>query len=258
MPWRSLRATLLCATLALFQVLAQAQVPIIDASEPRAGSRQPAREAPQPVPAGEGQGELFFQLQMLQQEVMELRGLVEQQGHVLRELRQQSLDRYIELDRRLGGEPARGGQGAALPPLEPEGAAPISGRGQSQEGEHDAYKEAYARVRAQDFPAAVDAFKDFLERYPNGQFAANAHYWLGELYLVLTPPQVDDAIAAFQLLLDQYPRNNKVPDALYKLGRAWHSQGDNGRALQALDQVIDNHRGSTAARLARQYRDQHF
>ena len=34
-------------------------------------------------------------------------------------------------------------------------------------------------------------FKDFLQRYPDGKYAANAHYWLGELYLVMEPPDLE-------------------------------------------------------------------
>lgn len=45
--------------------------------------------------------ELFNAIQSLQQEVMQLRGLVEEQAHELSRLQQQSIERYIDLDRRI-------------------------------------------------------------------------------------------------------------------------------------------------------------
>lgn len=49
------------------------------------------------------QGELFLQLQQLQDEVSRLRGMVEEQQYEIRQLKQESLDRYKELDGRLSG-----------------------------------------------------------------------------------------------------------------------------------------------------------
>ena len=58
-------------------------------------------------------GELLYQLQLLQQEVMTLRGQLEEQGHQLRQLKQQSLERYVDLDRRIsaGGTAISAGDG---------------------------------------------------------------------------------------------------------------------------------------------------
>ena len=62
------------------------------------------------------QGQVFMQLQQLQQEVQQLRGLIEEQQNEIRGLKQESLDRYQELDRRLGsgttGAPLNQGQSA--------------------------------------------------------------------------------------------------------------------------------------------------
>lgn len=40
-------------------------------------------------------------MQLLQQEVLQLRGMVEEQAHELKRLKQQRLDDYLDLDRRL-------------------------------------------------------------------------------------------------------------------------------------------------------------
>ena len=46
--------------------------------------------------------ELFVQLQALQAEVRELRGLVEQQNYTIEQLSQRRMDDYLDLDRRIG------------------------------------------------------------------------------------------------------------------------------------------------------------
>jgi tol-pal system protein YbgF len=106
----------------------------------------------------------------------------------------------------------------------------------------------------------VNSFRAFLEQYPFGRFAPNAHYWLGELYLVAEPPDPELARQSFKLLLDQYPEDPKVPDALYKLGRVHFIKGNRDRSREYLDRVIaqygdENH---PAAQLARDFIDENF
>jgi tol-pal system protein YbgF len=230
---------------------------------------QPARTALQAPPPAQTQesmqnvGNLFIQVQQLQQEVMRLNGLVEEQANAIRELKEQSLERYMDLDRRLAGG------GASMPAPVPRGdlpgaaqTAPATTVGDSQRaelpGEGDAYRSAYARVRSQEFDAAITAFKQFLERFPDGRYAPNAHYWLGELYLAVNPPAPELARQSFQLLLDAYPDNPKVPDALYKLGQVHFVKGNTDRAREFLQRVIREHGDSAAAGLAREFLDQNF
>ena len=113
-------------------------------------------------------------------------------------------------------------------------------------------------MRNQEFDAAVAAFTQFLERFPDGRYAPNAHYWLGELYLVLQPPNPEAARQSFMLLLDQYPGNSKEPDALYKLGRVHYIKGNRERSREFLDRVIRQYPDSSAAGLAREFIDQNL
>lgn len=204
-------------------------------------------------------GDLFIQVQELQQEVMRLNGKVEQQSNEIRVLKEQSLERYMDLDRRLAGggaRPSAPGQGAD----EGQAALPAqNGRvNAEQPGEGDAYRAAYALVRSQEFDAAVASFKQFLERYPDGRYAPNAHYWLGELYLVAKPAAPELARQSFTLLLDEYPQNAKVPDAMYKLGQVHYVKGNVDKAREYLDRVIREHADSAAADLAREFIDQNL
>lgn len=205
-------------------------------------------------------GDLFIQVQELQQEVMRLNGMVEQQANEIRVLKEQSLERYMDLDRRLAGGGAR--TSAPVPgAVERQVSSPEAQNGRinaEQPGEGDAYRAAYALVRSQEFDAAVTSFKQFLDRYPDGRYAPNAHYWLGELYLVVKPAAPELARQSFTLLLDEYPQNAKVPDAMYKLGQVHYVKGNRDKAREYLDRVIREHGDSAAANLAREFIDQNL
>lgn len=209
---------------------------------------------------GQNVGSLFLQVQQLQQEVMRLNGLVEEQANELRKLKDQSLERYVDLDRRLGAalggsaSPAASGSGAQATMPPPASGISLSG-GNELPGEADAYKAAYALVRSQQFDAAVEAFRQFLRSYPDGKYAANAHYWLGELYLVVEPRDLEASRQAFSLLLDQYPDNAKAPDAMYKLGRVHFEKGSREKAREYMNRVISEYgnTNSSAVKLARDF-----
>jgi len=207
-------------------------------------------------------GNLFYQLQLLQQEVMTLNGKVEEQAHELRQLREQNLERYVDVDRRLSE--LSGGETTAAPVSSTGGSTGVvtggalSGSNSSVSelpGEGDAYRAAYALVRNQQFDQAVTAFKQFLQDYPAGKYAPNAHYWLGELYLVINPVDLESSRQAFMLLLDQYPQNSKIPDALYKLGKVQFLKGNRDRAKDFFDRVISEYgsSNSSAVKLAKEF-----
>ncbi len=205
-------------------------------------------------------GALLYQLQQLQREVMSLNGRLEEQAHELRQLKEQNLERYLDLDRRLGAmaggaavvgsvTPATTGNGKSTPVV-------VGGKvAAEQPGEGDAYRAAYGLVRSQQFDDAIAAFKGFLQSYPDGRYAPNAHYWLGELYLVVTPQDLESSRQSFSLLLSQYPDNPKAPDALYKLGKVQFLKGNRERARQYFDQLINDYSAGNhaAVQLARDF-----
>jgi tol-pal system protein YbgF len=231
------------------------------------GNAPPAttRTLPPPAPpSADSVGGMFNQVQQLQQEVMRLNGVVEQLTYELNQLKEQSLERYLDVDRRLaaggaaaGGTPAAG-SGSNEGGIGPDAAAVGQATVQEQPGEGEAYRSAYALVRGQEFDAAVAAFTQFLGRFPDGRYAPNAHYWLGELYLVVDPPDPEAARQSFMLLLNQYPDNAKIPDALYKLGRVHFIKGSSDRSREFLNRVIRDYPDSSAARLAGDFLDQNF
>ena len=194
--------------------------------------------------------ELFYQLQVLQQEMRELRGLVEQQGHQIKRMARDQQEQYIDLDRRLTG--MRGAPAAAGSATAP---APGAGSGSSQDSssERDAYTAAFNLMKEQQFDASASAFNKLIMDNPNGAYTPNAFYWLGELYLAKT--QYEKARQSFAQVTNLYPDHQKVPDALYKLGVVYHQLGDTQRSLEFLNRVRSEHPQSSAAGLAQTYAD---
>ena len=233
--------------------------------QPYSGSTtvaQPPVETTAPI-TGTDSGSLMLRVQQLEADVRRLNGLLEEVTQALRLLEAQSLERYVDLDRRLAsGAPAgieEGAESTSAAPVPVPSETPAAGRAvDAQEGEEAAYRAAYELVREREFDEAVAAFTAFLADFPFGRYAPNAHYWLGELYLVLDPPDPELARQNFKLLLDQYPADPKVPDALYKLGRVQFIKGNRQRSKEYLDEVIREYPSHAAAQLARQFLLENF
>lgn len=210
--------------------------------------------------------ELFYQLQVMQQEVQTLRGIVEEQSHLLRRVQKDQKEQYIDLDGRLAalsrGTAAGGPAGASQPDnvssaaagavasARPGGAA-ASQPAAAVSGEQADYNAALKLLRERQYDDALRGFNRLLSDYPGGQYTGNSLYWLGELYLV--KDQSERARAQFVQVIDLYSDHPKVPDALYKLGVTYHRLGDKHQALEYLNRVRGQYPSHSAAKLAADY-----
>ncbi len=199
--------------------------------------------------------QLFYQLQVLQQEVQELRGMVEEQSYQINRLARDQQEQYLDLDRRMQSVRANAQQPAAVTMPESDGtggaggqraaAAPVTG------SERDAYTAAFDLMKARQFDASADAFNQLIVDYPNGTYTANSFYWLGELYLAES--ELEKARQSFVQVTNLYADHQKAPDALYKLGVVYHRLGDDQRAREYLDRARTEYPQSSAAGLAQTY-----
>ena len=214
---------------------------------------QPVRGGPATGGAAAGTGqlsELFYQLQVLQQEIQNLRGQLEEQTYLVNRLQRDQREQYLDLDRRVMAlaeyQPAPDPASTATP----NPAASFATGGNVTERE--AYTQAFEAMRAREFDASLSGFQQLIELYPNGQFTPNAYYWIGELYLV---SQADAELArqSFMQVINLYPDHQKTPDALYKLGVVYHTLGDKDASRGYLERVLQDYPDSSAADLARKY-----
>jgi tol-pal system protein YbgF len=115
-------------------------------------------------------------------------------------------------------------------------------------GERDLYRDAFELLKARDYQAARDAFSEMVERYPQGQFADNGRYWLGEIGYVTQ--DYASAKSEFSLLVREYPLSPKVPSAMLKLGYVSYEQDELADARSVLEEVVRRFPETTEARLA--------
>jgi tol-pal system protein YbgF len=242
-----------------------ASAPVDDLSSSRqsvaSASAYPATPA---ATASTGAGDLYYQVQLLQDEVRELRGIIDEQANLLRQLRQQQLDDYQDLDRRLGGVASPGSETAAPAAIttatsrtdvplttQPDTTTQVV---DDPEAERRSYEAAYDLLKNRNIDEAITAFSDHVARFPAGTYAANAYYWLGEIYLLQN--NLPEANKAFSTVVDNFPGHRKATDAMFKLGKVLHLQGDNIKAQALLQDVAATN--STAAGLAKSYLQQNF
>ena len=88
-----MRGIVVLAAMLVAAPLAVAQVEVVEpggAGAARHGGPAQQRSARTPAQPVAASGELFYQLQLLQDEVMKLRGIVEEQGEQLRQLKREA------------------------------------------------------------------------------------------------------------------------------------------------------------------------
>ena len=95
---------------------------------------------------------------------------------------------------------------------------------------------------------AAIALYQFLNKYPHGGYSANAHYWLGELYL--EKKDYASAISQFETVLQTFKSSSKLASSRLKLGYALAESGQIGEAKKHLLAVIKQYPDTSVARLA--------
>jgi tol-pal system protein YbgF len=202
-----------------------------------------------PVAADQRLSDLLLQIQRLQEEVQQLRGRVEVQGYQISTLEKQQREQYMDLDARLGGRSAAPSTPSSAPVAAETSAdqAPVASEGPS--AERKLYQAAFDLLKQRRYDDAIRAFQDQLARYPNGEYADNAIYWLGEASYVKR--DYSESLTQFQRLLASYPLSPKVPASMLKIGYIHYDQGDLQRARTTLQDVVAKFPGSDEAQLAK-------
>jgi len=276
---KALLIMLLCVCSA---VNAESLPPVVD------NSMYPAGEVSTVKPvATNALSEMMGRLEQLQAEVQQLTGKVEEQANLIAEMKKSQSTMYSDIDGRMQGleKKAEGVKPLAAespqmpegsvesavkvveapapapaaevkqPPVQKQEAVQASGEASADAprlppagDEKQQYQQAYEALRNGHTAQAIAEFNALLGKNPNGEYANNAQYWLGEAYRV--NQDIDSARKAFNNVVDNYPGSSKVPDALLKLGYIEVEQKNTVKAREYLTRVVVDFSGSTAARLA--------
>lgn len=216
------------------------------------------------------------QVETLQQEVSELRGLVETQAHEIQQLKKSQQDLYLDLDKRLNAKsgattteaplsipeevPVKAPEKVAIEKVAVEtaevSASTLASASRDTMPDKDPYQFAYQLVQTKRYPEAIVAFQSYISRFPDGADVANAHYWLGELYMVewqtdkARVASLDSAIQSFLNVTSHFPDHQKASDSLLKLGMIEVEKHNFKAAKQYFTDLKTRYPSSTAARIA--------
>lgn len=208
--------------------------------------------------------ELLKQIDDLRAEVSTLRAQIEELQHQNEENARSARTQYLDVDTRLQRLEA-----ASQPPpvLELPGDAPSDVTPADSTApaaavkppatpvpatadEKAAYDAALNALKAGEYVDSSRQFGDFLAHYPNGPYAPNALYWLGESYYVTENYPL--AAEQFRVLVERYPTHDKTPGGMLKLGLSQLGMKENSAGRATLQAVVDQYPGTDTARAARQ------
>lgn len=180
------------------------------------------------------------QLDVLQNEVDELRGSLELHSHQLEKILQRQRELYLEIDKRI--EEVQRTEVVSAP-VETTPQQPIA------ESESDAYQRAVNLIlKEKQYDQAIPEFQAFLSKFPSSSYTANAHYWLGQL--LFNKQDWAGANEQFAALAERFTDSNKRPDALLKLGIIENKRANQAQAKVYFQQVVQEYANSSAATLA--------
>ena len=211
--------------------------------------------------------DIMVRVESMQSELQRLLGEIELQKHSLEEIKKRQRDLYIDIDRRMLQIERRSGSNSgsstsSMPLASVQNqksiikgskkkASPASSRKtasapkgtKTKEGEQVAYQKAFDLLRALRYEKATQAFRQFLNDYPDGRYAHIAQYWLAETSYHTR--KYDIAVKDYQTLIDQYPKSPKRADALLKIGYSQFELKSFSKAESVLQKLIQSYPGTT-------------
>ena len=200
-----------------------------------------------------------YQLQILQQEVMTLRGQIEELRYEVQRGKAIQEDRYLELDRRLQGisqvaaSQASGEGGSEIVENQTDTYQTEQPGSSVDTGEKPLYDAALQAIRGRQYDLAIEQLLGVIKQFPDGTYTPNAYYWLGEVQAAKKKPDYEKARQALVQVINGFPNHSKVPDAAFKLGKIYHLMGDCLRGKDLLTQVAIDYSAKTAGKLAQSY-----
>lgn len=187
--------TLVIATMLSSVSLATLAAPVIDINDQGQMQGQQSGSQPSDEPA-----DMFYQMQILQEEIRQLRGMLEEQAYQIRQLKQGQTENYSDLDGRISaitaaitavpaGAPLRNStSGSSRGDSSGSGSAENDSAGSTQQTDNTSstdnkqggdqqgaqYNAAYALLKARKLEESLLAFQDFTAAFPTGSYTPNA------------------------------------------------------------------------------------
>jgi len=226
--------------------------------------------------------QLTEQVQQLQEEVRRLRGNSESQEQKIETLEKELQSRFIDFDQRLeqlqeqlrsklanqdpsddafsvpSNTASNPSAPSVIPPPPISAAIPSTQRNTvnnttASATEQRAYIAAYDAYKAGGTQKAIVAMEQFMRDYPQSVYIPNAHYWLGEFYLTLNPPNFSNAQKEFNVVMTTYPRSARAAAAIYRLASIAEIEKRSAEATRLMNILLNDYPTSTEATYAQEF-----
>jgi tol-pal system protein YbgF len=207
--------------------------------------------------------DLFREIENLKAEIAKMRGQMEVIANSVEVNQKRQRDFYVDLDsrlRRLEAPPASPATGASSEPPAasgtPSGQVATAAAGTAKPtvpppavaadpSEARIYETAQNLRRIGNYQGAINAFQEFIRRYPKSTLASSAQYWIGDSYFNLRDFRL--AIQSQRSLISLYPDSQKVPDALLNIASSQIEMGESVAGRRTMEEVVNKYPVSEAA-----------
>ncbi len=132
------------------------------------------------------------------------------------------------------------GAGAATPPVAMDSTAVVRGPGPLE-----LYQSGRDQLNRGSTSTARVLFQEFVNNYPEHEYAPEAQYWLAVTYE--REKNVAAADAAYAAVVSKYENAPEAPTALYKRAMLFVQQNNTPKARELLDQVVKRYPRSDEA-----------
>ena len=184
---------------------------------------------------------IYQKLNVLEQEIATLRGLIEENTYLIERYQELQQQRYLDLDKRLHDLLSN-----ELEDLDNDN---LNTSSETFSEEIDLYKKALELFDASRYSEALEAFRELIITFPEGDYSADAYFWSGELYLAQN--LLEDARENYLVVADEFIEHNRAPDSLYKLGVIEKIQLNEETSLSHFSRLIKEYPDTGAAELAK-------
>ncbi len=188
------------------------------------------------------------QLNLLRQEVQELKGFIEETKHASEEEIGKNAKLVRDFDLRITGMEER----LSLDEMQlKEFLSEVEKSEKIGKQEYALYKKALMLVNTQHYKEAAPLFDQLLKKYPKSPLADNSQYWKGEILFALK--SFPEAVLEFQKVVKSFPKSTKVPGAVLKQGECFFELKQYEDAKAFFQKVIKEFAASEEAIQAREW-----
>lgn len=111
--------------------------------------------------------------------------------------------------------------------------------------EQQIYDQAFDLLKQTRYQDAIDQFQRLADRWPDGQLADDAYYWMSEAQYVNR--EYEAALDGFRSVVTRYRDSQRVPEALLKIGYIRYDIGEYQEAAEIFRDILARFPGHQVA-----------